>query len=87
MGRKNRRRKIAAIFRKAKERRKLEAQTLADPQTVAGQSLCTVEDFNNHEVDLEVVRSMKEEEVIVDCEDTEKEAPASWFSSLLSYFW
>ena len=54
MGRKNRRKKIAAILRKAKKRRAAEARVLANPQTVTGQSLCTLEDFEQREKDLEV---------------------------------
>jgi hypothetical protein len=87
MGRKNRRKKIAAILRKARERRKCEALTLADPQTVTGQSLCTVEDFEQREKDLTVARRMKEEEVVVPSDNEEAETSTSWLGSLFSYFW
>lgn len=89
MGRKNRRKKIAAILRKAKKRRAAEAHVLANPQTVTGQSLCTLEDFEQREKDLAVARHMKAEEVLVSEADTDKEpeVPRSWFASLLSYVW
>ena len=89
---KNRRRKIANILRKAKERRKAANNSLADPQTVSGQSLCTVDAFDKHVEDTAAVRSMKEEEVFVaNVEEpqlaaTKSEAP-SWFATLTSYFW
>lgn len=89
MGRKNRRKKIAAILRKAKKRRTAEALVLANPQTVTGQALCTLEDFEQREKDLAVARRMKAEEVLVSEADTDKEpeVPRSWFASLLSYVW
>ena len=89
MGRKNRRKKIAALLRKARERRKCEALALADPQTVTGQSLCTVDDFNRREKEVLVAKQMKEEEVVVASPSSEEDTTSStsWIGSLLSYFW
>lgn len=99
MGRKNRRRKIASILRKAKQRRKLEADTLADPQTVTGQSLCSTKEFDRQVERLVVAKGMRAEEVIVYSEEEKSSGESSdeaseatpesssWLSALLSYFW
>jgi len=61
---------------------------LANPQTVAGQSLCTLEEFEQHEKDLAVARYMKAEEVLIVTDMAkEPEIARSWFASLLSYVW
>ncbi len=97
MGRKNRRLKIACILRKAKQRRKIEAKALADPQTVTGQSLCSTKEFDQQAERLVVAKGMRAEEVIVESEAkssgessdeaSEPTPESSWLSALLNYFW
>ena len=86
MGRSNRRKKIAKLLRKAKKRREEEAKKMADPTTVAGQSLCTIEDLEKHDRDTHVLRQMMDEEVIIPKDlHIEQDPPRSWWGAMWGY--
>ena len=98
MARKRRRRKIRESQIKGRKKLQRQFESLKDPQTVLGQALCSVDQFE----DFEEIELMKEEEVIIPTfevqnipvtglstqKETEPPNTSSywWFSSFLRFF-
>ena len=86
MGRSNRRKKIAKLLRKAKQRREIEAKKMEDPATVAGQSICSVETLEQHARDQAALKHMLQEEVMVNSEEVVAEVSSqSWLAAAWNY--
>ena len=80
MARKNRRKKIQRSIRKARKRMREREESLKDPETCTGQSICTLEVLEAHDEKKRLERDMDdEEEIVALTADDENKSTQTWF--------